>query len=69
MSAQFITAEIQVCTNILSYSNRSEDMWLGWRTPRVDSLKLPKLHKNWECAWCAQENLFFCMWLLYVQLL
>jgi len=30
MSAQFITAEIQVCTNILSYSNRSEDMWLGW---------------------------------------
>ena len=25
-------------------------MWLGWRTPRVNNLKLAKPHKNWECA-------------------
>ena len=34
-------------------------MRLGWRIPRVDSLKLAKLHKNWECAWSTQENFRF----------
>jgi len=34
-SAQFTTAKIQGCANVSSYSNRSEGMQLGWRTPRV----------------------------------
>ena len=49
-SAQFATATIQGCANVSSNCSRSERMRLGWRSPRVDSLKLAKLHKNWECA-------------------
>jgi len=67
-SAQFTTAKIQGCANVSSYSNRSEGMPLGWQTPRVDSLKLAQLHKNWECAWSTQEHFHFLLWLLYVQL-
>jgi len=44
------TAKIQACANVSSNSSRSEPMPLGWRTPRFDSLKLAKLHKNWEWA-------------------
>jgi len=45
-------------------------MRLRWRTPRVDSLTLAKIHKNWECTSSPQENFRFSfMWLLYVQLL
>ena len=33
----------------------------GWRTPRFDSLKLAKLHKNWECAWSSQEKFRFLL--------
>jgi len=36
-------------------------MRLGWRRPRVDSLKLAKLHKNCECAWSTQENFRFLL--------
>jgi len=44
---QFSTAKIQGCANVWSNSSRSEGMWLGWWTPRVDrSLKLAELHKN-----------------------
>jgi len=36
-------------------------MRLGWRTPRVDSLKLAKPHKNWECAWSTQDYFRFLL--------
>ena len=39
-SVQLTTAKIQGCANVSSNSSRSEGMWQGWRTPRVDSLKL-----------------------------
>jgi len=42
--------KIQGCANVSSNSSRSERMRLGWRTPRIDGLKLAKLHKNWEWA-------------------
>jgi len=45
-SAQFTTAKVQGCANVPSNNSRSEGMRLGWRTPRVDSLKLAKLHKD-----------------------
>ena len=44
--AQFTTAKIQDCANVSSNSSQSENMQRGWRTPRVDSLKLDELHKN-----------------------
>jgi len=37
---QFTTEKIQGCANVSSNSNRSEGMRLGWRTLRVDRLKL-----------------------------
>ena len=43
-----------------------EGMRLGWRTPRVDSLKLAKVHKNWACAWRTQENFRFILCGCYI---
>jgi len=37
---QFTTAKIQGCANVSSHSSQSEDMQRGWRTPRVDNMKL-----------------------------
>jgi len=45
-SAQFTAAKIRGCTNVSSHSSRAEGMRLGWRTPRVYSLKLANLHKD-----------------------
>jgi len=51
----------QGCANVWSNSSRSEGMWVGWRTPRIDSLKLAKLCKNWECA-CMQHARKLSFW-------
>jgi len=39
-SAQFTIAKTQGLANVSTNSSRSECPRLGWRTPRVDSLKL-----------------------------
>jgi len=52
---------------------RRYTMRLGWRTPRVDSLKLAELaYTRIENAHKVRKNTFIftvVMWLLYVQLL
>jgi len=51
------------CENIrlrVEWQLSREGMWLGQRTPRVDSLNLAKLHKY------TGKLSFFIMWLLYM---
>ena len=67
--AQFTTAKIQGCANVSSNSSRSEGVRLGWRTPRVDSLKLVNYTQIENAHKVCKKFLYFNMWLLYVQLL
>jgi len=41
-------------------------MRLGWRTTRVDSLKLAILRRNWEYAKSTQENYCFLLYGCYM---
>jgi len=63
-SAQFTIAKIRGCANVSLISSRSEGMQQGWRTPRLDSLKLVN-YTRIENAHKVRKNIF--MWLLYVQ--
>ena len=39
--------------------------WTGWRTRWFARSNFTKLHKNWECAKCTQENVCF-LWCIEV---
>jgi len=54
------------CCRLQCESNRSERMRLGWQTPRVESLKLAKLYKNWECVWSRLRKKIFVFYYVTV---
>ena len=72
-SSQFPSAKIYVCPNVSSNSSRAKKVctWVWW-TPRVNSLELAKLLKNWECTKSTQKKFRFscdCWPISYLQLL